>query len=221
MEISNLNALANPQATEVPQEEDPQDLDRDAFMQLLVAQLQNQDPLDPMDSREMITQLSELTSVEELQSMSYRLETLEVGLASIANTQVSSLAGHTVVADSSAIVLDTTGDGSTSFELIGRANEVNVEIRDSAGRLVRTMQLGDTFPGRHEVRWDGVDDIGQRMPPGRYTANVTAKDADGYSVEVSNELTGVVESVSYEHGYPELIVGQSRVLLGDVKYVSP
>jgi len=196
------------------------EIGRDAFMKMLVAQLRNQDPLDPLDSREFVTQLSQLTSVEELVTIRNRMEALEVGIAGMANTQVAGIVGRTVTADASALRLDEQGSASTAFNLEGRATDVTVTIRDESGQVVRTMELGETFPGSHRLEWDGRTDSGERAAAGRYTIEIDAKDADGHPVTASTRITGVVSSISYEHGYPELLVGEAHVLLGDVISIS-
>ncbi|MEM9068652.1 MAG: flagellar hook capping FlgD N-terminal domain-containing protein [Myxococcota bacterium] len=216
MELSGANQLAAPRATEVPDTEESSDLGTEAFMQLLVAQLQNQDPLDPMDSREMITQLSELTGVEKLNGIEHRLTALEIASAGIANTQVASLVGKTVTADASSLRLEDAGSVSTVFRLEGRADSITATIRDEAGRTVRTIEMPGEFPGEHVLEWDGMNDTGERLPPGRYSVEFRAVDEAGAPVTASTELTGMVGGVSYENGYPELMVGEARLLLGDV-----
>jgi len=199
---------------------DDQGMGKDAFMKLLTTQMQNQDPLDPMDSRQMISQLSELTSVEQLTTMSNRLAALEVATAGMANTQVASVVGRNVLADGSGIRLTETGPASSVFTLDGTAKEVTVEVRDASGKLVRTMQLGEQFPGSHAVSWDGLDDQGTRLPSGRYSFEVSAVDDADHPIEATLDIEGVVSGVSYENGYPELLIGDARVLLGDVQRIN-
>lgn len=191
-------------------------------MQLLVAQLKAQDPLDPMDSRDFITQLSQLTGVEQLTTVADRVAALEIATAGMANTQVASLVGKSVTADASSLRIDEMGSATSAYQLDAAAHETTVTIRDAQGRVIRTMQLGEGFPGAHTLTWDGNDDSGARVPPGRYTFEVAAKDAAGNPVGSSTRITGLVSGISYEHGYPELVVGEAeaRILLGDVVSIS-
>lgn len=189
---------------------------RDAFMKLLVAQLRNQDPNAPVDSKEFITQLSQLTSVEQLITMSDRLASLEVGMASLANTQVSSIVGRNVDAESKSVYLGDTGSTSVPVTLAGRAANVIATFRNEAGEVVGKIQLGDTFPGTRSITWDGTGADGQRAPAGRYTVSVTATDASGRPVEANTRVSGVVREISYANGYPEVVIGEARVMLGDV-----
>jgi flagellar basal-body rod modification protein FlgD len=192
------------------------ELQRDDFMKLLVAQLKNQDPENPADSKELITQLSQLTSVEQLVAMSDKLSQLEVGLASVANTQVSDIVGKRVEAETKSVFLADTGSSSVPYTIDGRAQEVTITLRDADGTIVRKQTLGPTFPGSRSFTWDGNDDGGQRLPVGRYTVEVAAKNATGGVVGASTRVSGDVTSIDYSKGYPELVVGEARVMLGDV-----
>ncbi len=192
------------------------EMGQEAFLQLLVAQLQNQDPLDPTDSREFVTQLSQLSGVEQMVQMNERLASIEIAQAGIVNAQLGSLVGRTVTATSDGAWLGASGGAAVGFDLGARAERVEVTIRDESGRVVRTLGLGETFPGTRRVDWDGLDDAGVRAPAGRYSVEVKAFDASGRPVPVTQEVTGVVAGISFESGVPELVVGDLRVRLGDV-----
>ena len=215
-----INNLASPQATSTTDTESSQELDRDAFMRLLVTQLQNQDPLDPMDARETITQLAELTSVEHLMGIESRIGALEIASAGMANTQVASLLGRNVVATGGNLRLDGQGTASGGYTLPSGATEVVVTIRNASGDVVRTVELGARAQGPHTFEWDGNDGTGARVAAGRYTMEVTARGRDGHALDVSDEVRGRVDGVTYENGFPELQVGGRTILLGDVRSVS-
>ncbi|MGB0680157.1 MAG: flagellar hook assembly protein FlgD [Polyangiales bacterium] len=191
-------------------------LDRDAFMQLLVTQLQNQDPLDPMDPREMVTQLSELTSVEHLMGIEQQLTALDTGMASLANVQASNFVGSQVVADGSSLHLDTQGSATGSFTLPAAADRVEVAIRDSSGQTVQTLNLGRTAAGGHDFVWDGQSAGGERLTAGHYSVDVRATGANGQPLSVSTQVTGVVQAVRYDRGMTELSVGDRHFRLSDV-----
>jgi flagellar basal-body rod modification protein FlgD len=185
-------------------------------MKLLVTQLQHQDPLDPMDSREMVTQLAELSSVEELVAISGRIGALEVGIASIANTQVASIVGQTVTADGGNITLGDRGGASAVVTTEGRADSLEIKIRDAEGTIVRTITDSNVIPGSHAFEWDGNNEAGDRLPAGRYSVEVSARGPSGDVVVAHTRYSGRATGVSYENGYPELLVGDARILLGDV-----
>jgi flagellar basal-body rod modification protein FlgD len=217
--IRGTNGLGAPTASAV--QRDLPGLGRDAFMKLLVAQLKNQDPNAPTDYKEMVTQLAQLTSVEQLVTMSNRLANVEVGLASIANAQSADLAGKAVQAEVKGVWLGDQGTANVPFTLEARASKVTITIRDANGRVVRRQELGDTFPGTRAWTWDGRSDAGDRLPAGRYRIEVAAEASTGTPVGVSTRISGRVDQVSFRNGYPELVVGEARVLLGDVVSIAP
>ncbi len=223
MNVGNRNVLAAPRPSEVDSGTDGvrRGMGRDAFMKLLVAQLRNQDPLDPMDPRESIAQLSQLSGVEQLVAIEGRLRALEVANAGMVNAQAVALVGRTVEAEGGMLRLGPEGDAEASFTLRGRAERVEVKVIDEQGRVVRSMELEGGYPGAHPVRWDGLDEQGERAPAGRYRIEVRAFDAEGRPVEADTTLRGRVERVAYDNGYPELVVEGRRIALGSVRFVAP
>lgn len=197
----------------------PSALDAQAFMRLLVAQIRHQDPLQPMDTTAMMGQLTQLAQVERLVAIDDHLSGLSVATASVANAQAADLVGRTVEADTSQIMLMDGTAGSGSFELEAAATSTRVEIRDAQGNVVRTLDLGAEHAGTVGFTWDGHDDAGNRMPAGRYRISVTATDGDGHPVEAHTRVRGPVSAVSYENGFPELQIGESSVVLGDVRSI--
>ena len=195
-------------------------MNRDDFMKLLVAQLQNQDPEQPADSKELITQLSQLTSVEKLVTMNDTLAHLELGLASLANTQVSGLVGKHVSADTKSVFVADSGTASVPYSLAGRADKVVITLRDADGAVVRREELGSTFPGSRTFTWDGMGADGNRVPVGRYTVEVSASTTAGGPVAASTAVSGLVTSIDYAKGYPEIVIGEARVMLGDVTSIA-
>ena len=220
MPIDSTNALASPKPIQTQDPNDKSKVNKEQFMKLLVTQLQNQDPLEPMDNREMILQLSQLTGVEQLVSIQQRIGALEIATAGMANTQVAALVGKDITADSSSLRLHEQGTARTVYSLDARADKVTAEIRDASGEVIRTIEIGGQFPGTHVLEWDGMSQSGERMPPGRYSVVLSATDAAGHPLEPSTEVSGRASGVNYEHGYPELVVGEARIMLGDVLAIS-
>ena len=215
MAVSNVSS-SNLGGMTAQKQGDLNGMGRDAFMKLLVAQLRNQDPESPVDSKDFITQLSQLTSVEQLVTMSDRLASLEVGMASLANTQVSGLVGKTVEAETKSVYLDDAGSASVPITLGARAAKVTATFRNADGEIVGKVELNDTFPGTRSVSWNGIGPDGERVPPGRYTVEVSATDAANRPVDASTRIRGEVREISYANGYPEVVIGEARVMLGDV-----
>ncbi len=189
-----------------------QTLGQDAFLKLLMAQLSNQDPLNPVQGTEFVTQLSQFSLVEQSVSQSTALTNISTQLQGLSNSDATSLVGKTVTVSGSGLayngVLATTGN----VTLGGAAQSVTVSISDSNGNVVRTMQLGSEPAGPLNVSWNGMNDSGQQQPAGNYTLNVTATDANGQPVNVSQNVTGTVTQVNFSQGYPQLTLNTGTVV---------
>ncbi len=205
---------ASPPVAEAPRGSN--ELGKDEFVRLLLAQLANQDPTAPQDSSAFIAQLASFAQVELLQTANSGLEALVVAQAASNQTQALTLVGRQVAYRADTFTLPETGDVSIGAKLSSKADEVTVTVVDESGKTVRTMRLGAHEAGEIEVRWDGRDDDGNRLPPGDYTVKVTAAKADGEDVPVETIRRARIDGVSFENGYPELIVGDSRIKLSEV-----
>ncbi|HEX5656303.1 MAG TPA: flagellar hook capping FlgD N-terminal domain-containing protein [Polyangiales bacterium] len=195
-------------------------LNKDDFMKLLTAQLKNQDPNSPVDAKEMVTQLSQLTSVEKLQEMSTKLDMLTAATNSGAANSSASLIGKTVTGVADTAQLGATGPTKAAVNLKQDAANVKVSVVNSAGRVVAKLDLGALKAGAQEINWKGLEDSGDRAAQGIYTFQVSAKDANGTDVEASQSITGTVNGVFYENGKPELDVNGVRVPMGNLTSIS-
>jgi flagellar basal-body rod modification protein FlgD len=196
------------------------ELGKDAFMKLLVAELKQQDPMDPMKAREMVGQLSELSTVEKLTSMDDKLTTLSNITASASGIQNAGLIGRRIEADTHNLSLGSTGTATAQFNLADSAESVMVKVRDTTGNVVKQFELGAQKLGPKQLRWDGTNDGGGRAPSGLYSFEITAKAASGHPVVATTKVSGVVTKVTYENGLPEVVVGDSRIPLGDVTTIA-
>ncbi len=195
------------------------DMGPDAFLRLLVTQIRNQDPLEPMDTSQMMTQMTQMTEVERLVAIDGRLASLQVGLAGIANSGAADLVGKTVTADTGHVRLADVGAANGAFQLDGAAASVRVEVRGADGSLVRTMDLGPMGAGPRSFAWNGTDELGTRAPSGRYSISVRALDAEGNEIGSSTEVRGTVRAIRYEDGFPVLDVDGFDVIMGDVRAI--
>lgn len=214
---SSASSLGAPRATSTT---GTTTFDSQSFMRLLIAQIQHQDPLQPMDATQMTQQLTQLTSVERLVSIDQQIGSLSIATASVANAQAADLVGREIEADTSHLVLPDASAAEGTFELSGQAQSITVEIRDGQGNVVRTLSLPGAPAGPVPVHWDGHDTGGNRCASGAYTISVHAVDDQGHEVPASTRLRGVVDAVTYEHGFPELTVDGVHVVLGDVRSIS-
>lgn len=189
-----------------------QTLGQDAFLKLLMAQLKNQDPLQPTDGTQFVTQLAQFSQVEQAVSQSTTLGNIATQLLGMSNSNASDLVGKTVtIQGKGGLTWDGTFAPTTNMSLGGAAKSVTVTIKDSQGNAVRTMKLGAEPAGALRVTWDGADDSGKPTPAGSYSVSATASDASGNPVVVSQSVTGVVTQVSFDKGYPALTLGSGVV----------
>jgi flagellar basal-body rod modification protein FlgD len=190
-------------------------LGKDDFLRLLVTQLQNQDPLNPMDNSQFVAQTAQFSSLEQLQNMNKALEKLAAqnngGAAS-----ASALLGKTVTVNGSAVALDGLGPATLSYALPGGASAVAVRVVDASGNTVRTLALGQQGSGTHRAAFDGLDDYGRRLPAGSYTYRVAATDAGGSAVPGVYTGGGQVTGIAVEGNTLMLLLGNQRVPLTSV-----
>ena len=179
-------------------------LGQDAFLKLLVAQLSHQDPTQPMQGTEFVTQLSQFSMVEQSVAQSSKLDAITTQLGGIGNSQTTDLVGKRVTINGSSFSFDGTLAASASAQLSGNASDVKVTITDSAGKAVRTLDLGAKPAGTASFTWDGRDDSGQLAPAGTYSIAVSAKGASGSTVAATQNVSGVVTSVDFSKGYAQL-----------------
>lgn len=196
-------------------------LGKDAFMKLLVAELKQQDPMDPMKAREMVGQLADLSTVEKLTGIDDKLTSLQNITAASSGIANAGLIGRRVEADTKNLSLGSAGAASGGvFNLKDNAASVTVKIRDAAGNAVKNLDLGSQKLGPHAVSWDGSTDGGVRAPSGLYSFEIAAKAAGGQPVVATTKVSGLVTKVTYENGAPEVVVGSSNIPLGDVTSIS-
>jgi flagellar basal-body rod modification protein FlgD len=179
-------------------------LDRNAFLKLLIAQLSNQDPLQPTQGTEFVTQLAQFAVVEQSQDQSSKLDSLSTQVGGLANNAATTLVGKQVSVRGHGLTFDGVTATSSSVALAGPAASVTATVQDSSGRTVRTLHLGARPAGPLQVTWDGRDDHGQPATAGSYSLQVTAATADGRTVGVSQDVSGVVTRVAYDQGTTSL-----------------
>lgn len=219
------------------------DLNRNDFLQLLVAQLANQDPLNPQDGHEFAAQLAQFSSVEQLANISgtlalhsEQLALLTEGTAAAAGQQIAlanaindrttlsaatALIGQTIEAEGDTTVFNGTDPSSLSFRLDAPAADVTITIRDANGAVVRTITPGHLGEGAHVPTWDGLTDDGTPAEPGAYTFAIEATDTDGETVSATTFTRGRVDRISIDEDGAKLWIGPFAVALDDVLSVIP
>jgi flagellar basal-body rod modification protein FlgD len=187
---------------------------QDRFLKLLVTQMKNQDPLNPMDNAEITSQMAQLSTVTGIEKLN---ETLKAFTKAQAFQSVDMI-GHYVLAPGEHMDL-AAGTALGGVELGSAADDVTVKIFDSNGNLVKTLDLDKLDAGVSAFTWDGKTDAGTAAAEGSYTFTVSAKLA-GEAVDVTSLAVGKVQSVLMDDVGPALSVsGMGLVALDDIKQV--
>jgi flagellar basal-body rod modification protein FlgD len=186
-------------------------LGKDEFMRLLVTQLQNQDPLEPMDSHEFIAQLAQFSSLEQLQNINDKLDKLTEELAS-----ASSLIDREIEASGTLVTVEDGVPSEVFFELESDAMAVFAAINDANGVHVKSFQMGPMEAGKQTILWDGTDADGNQAPDGKYTVDIQAVGTDGSMVDVTSLIKGTVTGATFEDGVTHLLIGNTEIPLGSV-----
>lgn len=185
------------------------------FLTLLTTQLQNQDPLSPMDSTEFTNQLVQFSQVEQSINTNKKLD----DLLSLQLGSISSVALGYVGMDISYVSSEMNYDGAKpidiNFVLSDNANVSKINIYDEAGAVVRTIDAPKTA-GPHTIAWDGKDNNGNPMEAGTYSLKMDALDKDNKPLKVSTVVSGNVRGIESQNGVIYLLVGDRAVSLGSV-----
>lgn len=138
------------------------------FLRLMVSQIQNQDPLKPLESTQFLAQLAQFSTVAGITELNSSFSTLSQSLHSNQALQASGLVGERVLAPGDVAVLGASGNVGGALDLEAAAGNVQLQIVDATGATVRTMALGARPAGLSSFSWDGVTDLGERAAPGAY-----------------------------------------------------
>ncbi len=146
---------------------------QERFMKLLVTQMKNQDPLNPMDNAQVTSQLAQLSTVTGIEKMNSTLESFMANLQSSQSLQMSNLIGRDVLVEGNEIGFDGTA-GYFGVELPSSTDDLTVTIKDAAGNQIRKISLGNQAEGIIPLSWDGYGDDGAQVATGYYNFTVSA-----------------------------------------------
>jgi flagellar basal-body rod modification protein FlgD len=186
------------------------------FLQLLTTQLQNQNPLDPLDTNQFTQQLVQFAQVEQQINMNSSLTQLIALQQTAQTTQAIGLVGATVTVDGATTRL-SGGLARWSFSPTKTAT-ATITIRDATGQTAYSATQ-TVSPGQQTFTWNGKGSNGVQWPDGKYTISVSVKDASGQAIALSTETSGVVESVDVTKTPPVLSIGGQDYTLDQIKQV--
>ncbi|MFN2371832.1 MAG: flagellar hook assembly protein FlgD [Candidatus Krumholzibacteriia bacterium] len=187
------------------------------FMQLLVAQIQNQDPLSPMDNAEFTGQITQFTMLEEMQAQSAKLDENLLMAQSINNTAMLGLVGKNVTVEGNALSVTDGAATETTIAAQG-AGRATITVTDDTGKVVRTYHR-DVTPGLNTATWDGKLDDGTVAADGDYTVSVEVAKGDA-AVPFTTLMTGPVEGLRYVNNVAVVMVGGREFYVSDIYKVS-
>jgi len=191
--------------------------DFDTFLKILTTQLQNQNPLEPLDTSQFTQQLVQFSSVEQEIRANRNLEQLIALSGANAFTGVVGYIGKQVTAEGATTNL-SSGTASWSFTLTKDAPDTTLTIRNSVGAIVKTEQVDGKF-GANPYVWDGRTDAGTTAPDGLYSITVEAKDAEDNFVSATTTVKGLVEGVDLTANEPLLRVNGTTIKLSGVRAI--
>ena len=175
-------------------------VDYNNFLKLLTAQIQNQDPLKPMDSTQFVQQLAQLSQVEQAVQTNQNLETLNSKIGTMSGLSALGMLGRPVSLASDRIEL-MAGTATTTYKLAGTAASVTATITDDSGTVVRTITGLPTDGGSDQtLNWDGKNDLGTVQPDGIYHVTINAVDAKGDAISYDTHPTTSVQQVLFGSG---------------------
>ena len=191
---------------------------QDRFMTLLVTQMKNQDPLNPLDNAQVTSQLAQLSTVTGIDKLNDTMSAMSANYQSSQGLQAANMIGHGVVVPGTNVELKD-GKSILGFDLPQAADNVTVQIKDSSGSLIRTLTANTMTAGMNTISWDGKNDSGKLMGNGNYQFSVSVAAADK-KLDVTNLSFGMVSSVSFGKQGAQLTVSNiGDFALGDVRQV--
>ena len=181
------------------------------FLTLMLAQLKNQDPTSPVDSNTFLTQLAQLSEVQGINTLNTSFSTLSNSLTSAQTMQASSLLGHTALVTTPTANLTSGGTVTGAVTVPQTTGSVTLTVADSAGNVIKTINLGAQSAGLASFTWDGTGSTGTAAPTGTYTLSATYGGQTASSAAATTAVNGTVESVSMGAGATGMTLNVSGV----------
>ena len=171
---------------------------QNSFLTLLVTQLQNQDPLNPMDNSQLTSQLAQISTVNGIQQMNTTMQNLATSYSAGQSLQSASMIGHQVLTSGNGLTMNGS-PVTAGIQLGGAASGVTVQVLSATGAVVRTLQLGAQPGGVVPFQWDGLTDSGAQAAAGSYTFAIKAT-SGAQAVDATPLVAGTVSSVTLSGG---------------------
>ncbi|MGB9613971.1 MAG: flagellar hook assembly protein FlgD [Fervidobacterium sp.] len=194
------------------------DLDKEAFLRLLITQLKSQDPLEPMKDRDFIAQMSQLSSLEQIMNMSKSVQSFVDTASQLYRTQAVSMIGKTAVVKTNVINVENGVAESKVFNVDTPSNIV-IKIFDSNGKLIKEEKIGQVEAGLQLFAWDGKDDKGLKVKDGKYIFRILKIKPDGGYDEIPSVESGTVSGVQFDSGKINVVVNSKIYDISEISEI--
>ena len=195
------------------------DMDKDAFLKLLVAEIQNQNPLEPMDNQKFVDQMTQFTTMEQMTNMSESFQDFITSMKSTTKLQASAVVGKYAVIEGNEIKFSDNSAEGIVFN-VEESGEVLIRIKNSEGQMIREENLGFKEPGIHGYQWDGRDSSGTMQAEGTYNYDLVAIDSTGEEKTFGGVDGGTVEAVQFVDNNIYVIVNGQKYNFEDIIEIS-
>lgn len=202
-----------------PTQQGQAEIDKQTFLELLVTQLKNQDPFEPLKNEEFLAQLAQFSSLESLNNIYEEMGTANLLQNSVHNALSTSLIGNYGVTSGDTITLSGNDRNQLLYSMPERGDVV-VTIRDASGTIVRTIEQNDMGRGDHLVGWDGRDENGDAVADGDYTVGVDIVSGASAGDSAAVYRVGRIAAVRFFGGNPVIVIDDKEYLLSDLLEVS-
>jgi flagellar basal-body rod modification protein FlgD len=210
-----LNAATSPEYTTTTAAKDKSILGKDDFLTLLLVELQHQDPTEPMDSEKILTQTSQLATLESAENTNKALADLATSLSSTQQFSTISAIGKTADLGSDAISLDEGSSSTFEVYFPSDIQQGTVAITDLEGKIVKTLDVGTNPSGVYQFTWDGTDQAGNKAQSGIYRVSADYADPDGNTLKTRLGAYPI-ESIRFDGSSTLVKVGSNYVPLENV-----
>lgn len=190
-------------------------LGQEQFLTLLVAQLQNQDPLNPADPTEFTAQLAQYSQLEQLFNLNDSMDQLAVAQNNSERLSALSLIGQDVVVEDSTFTLGSD-PVQIGYKIDGTVASANLVIQNSTGKTVATLAASDLSQGNHFLTWDGKDTSGNAVDPGSYSITIGASNSAGESATVAPLVRAEVTGIDLSGSEPMIVTGSGEYKISSI-----
>jgi len=213
--ISEIQS-AGQAAQDAAAKKDKNALGKDEFLKLLTAQLEKQDPTQPMDNTAFVAQLAQFSTLEQMSNSNETLTKMLAGQTTALQASSSQMVGKTAMLAGDALTLEP-GDTSAKIGInLDKNASVAVEIQAEDGTTVNALGPLNLTAGDHTILWDGTDSNGTAVDSGKYTARVVALGSDGQTVSFKQTSSARITGMTFKDGTPTFIAGGNSLQLSDI-----